>query len=247
MFALISLLVVISLSMLVIRVGTLALMMTGMSEDAAAFQSLSAFSGAGFTTSEAEMVVNLPERRRIISRLIEIGSAGIITAISSLILSFTSAGEMVTQRLIILVVGVIVLALLSRSKSFNRILTPAIQWALRKTTSLDVRDYAGLLRLHDDYSVAELEVRENEWLASAPLGELNLAAEGVVVLGILRRDGTYNGVPGPDTRVAPGDVVIAYGKTDRLQELATRPATDVRAHEEAMVAHDLDVERCRGL
>ncbi|WP_457652064.1 TrkA C-terminal domain-containing protein [Rhodocaloribacter sp.] len=247
MFALISLLVVISLSMLVIRVGTLALMMTGMSEDAARFQSLSAFSGAGFTTGEAEMVVNVPERRRIISRLIEVGSAGVITAISSLILSFTSAGELATQRLLILVIGVVILALLSRSKGFNRILTPAIQRALRRTTSLEVRDYAGLLRLHDDYSVAELEVNENDWLASARLADLNLPAEGVLVLGILRRDGTYNGVPGPDTRLEPGDIVIAYGQTHRLRELASRPATDVRAHEEAMVEHELNVRRCEGM
>jgi Trk-type K+ transport system membrane component len=63
MFALISLLVVVSLSMLVIRIGTRALGMTGMSKEAAAFQSLSAFSGTGFTTGEAEMVVTSPERR----------------------------------------------------------------------------------------------------------------------------------------------------------------------------------------
>ncbi len=43
-------------------------MMTGLSWDAASFQSYSAFFGVGFTTREAELVVNHPIRRRIITR-----------------------------------------------------------------------------------------------------------------------------------------------------------------------------------
>jgi Trk-type K+ transport system membrane component len=52
-------LVVIALvSLLAVRVGATALMMTGLSWDTASFQAYSAFFGVGFTTREAEMVVN---------------------------------------------------------------------------------------------------------------------------------------------------------------------------------------------
>lgn len=74
MLAIASLLLVIALSLLFVRVGAIALTMTGISEDVAKFQALSAFSGAGFTTGEAENVVNGPARRRIIAMLIRAGS-----------------------------------------------------------------------------------------------------------------------------------------------------------------------------
>ena len=234
MFALISLLIVVSLSMLVIRIGTLALGMTGMSREAAAFQSLSAFSGTGFTTGEAEMVITSPERRRIISYLIRIGSGGAISGIASLVLSFTSAGEAATPRLLILACGIAVLAVLSQSEWFNRMLTPAIKWGLRRTTTLDVRDFGSLLHLHDNYGVAELEVDKGDWLAKSRLKDLNLPGEGVAVLGILRGDGSYVGAPSQESRLRPGDTLIAYGRGERLRELAGRSETDQHSHERAI-------------
>jgi Trk-type K+ transport system membrane component len=53
-------LLVIFISFLIIRAAAVALMMTGMDEKKAKFQALSAFSGTGFTTKEAESVINNP-------------------------------------------------------------------------------------------------------------------------------------------------------------------------------------------
>ena len=52
----------------------------------ARFQALSALSGTGFTTREAESVVNHPRRRRIATWLIFIGNAGIVAFIILMIL-----------------------------------------------------------------------------------------------------------------------------------------------------------------
>jgi hypothetical protein len=60
----IALLTVLVLSLLITRVATVALTMTGLSQEAARFQARSAFTGTGFTTKEAEDVVNHPVRRR---------------------------------------------------------------------------------------------------------------------------------------------------------------------------------------
>jgi Trk K+ transport system NAD-binding subunit len=51
--AAVSVLVVLLVSLLVARVGTVALTLTGMSREAARFQARSAFFGVGFTTGEA--------------------------------------------------------------------------------------------------------------------------------------------------------------------------------------------------
>jgi len=90
----IAVLTVLGLSLVVTRIATIALGLTGLSREAAAFQSRSAFTGTGFTTREAEKVVNHPVRRRIIMLLMIIRSAGIVSIIISLILSFGgSEGE----------------------------------------------------------------------------------------------------------------------------------------------------------
>ena len=82
MVSVVSLLLVIALSMLVIRIGTVALSMTGLSEEVARLQSLSAFSGTGFTTDEAESVVKDPARRRIATLLIRLGAIGVVSSIA---------------------------------------------------------------------------------------------------------------------------------------------------------------------
>ncbi|OEU55154.1 MAG: hypothetical protein BA871_01975 [Desulfuromonadales bacterium C00003096] len=98
-------LLLIFISALVIRAAAIALMMTGMSEKRARFQALSAFTGTGFTTKEAELVVNNPLRRRIISWVMILGNVGIVTVI------ITATSSLVTSKgyqLSINVVGLLV-------------------------------------------------------------------------------------------------------------------------------------------
>ena len=93
MLAIVSLLVIVTLSLLVTRTAAVALTYTGLSHEAARFQARSAFSGVGYTTSEAEDVVNHPVRRRIVMNLMLLGNAGFVTVASSLILTFVSNSD----------------------------------------------------------------------------------------------------------------------------------------------------------
>jgi len=54
MIAPISLRVVVTISITVLRIGSVALVMTGLSKDLAILQAKSAFSGVGFTTNGSE-------------------------------------------------------------------------------------------------------------------------------------------------------------------------------------------------
>lgn len=247
MYALVSLVVIIALSMLVVRVGTLALEMTGMSRDVASFQALSAFSGAGYTTNESEEAVTYPSRRRVVQTLIRLGNVGVITSIASLVLSFVNAPTRL-DRVLLILASAAVLVVLSRSGWFNRAVNPVIRRALRRTGSVEIRDYTSLLRLQDDYRIADFTVEAGTWLAGETLADLRLRShEGVVVLGIRRDDDTYVGAPAGDHELRPGDTVVAYGKEDRLRELAERSAGDVAAHEEAKAAHHRTLARQRRL
>jgi len=241
--AAISLLIIVSLSFLIVRIGTIALTMTGLSEDIASFQSLSAFSGVGFTTDEAETVLVTAARRRIVKMLIRLGSVGVVTAISSLFLSLTDSAGAISVRLAVIIAGLILLVLLSRNQWFQRILTPLIRKLLQRTGAVHVHDYASLLRMREGYGVSEVEVTTGSWLAGGTLRQLRPRAEGVTVLGIIRNDGQYIGAPQPDEPFEPGDRLILYGQTDRLREISARHAGDETKHDSAVREHDREVAR----
>ena len=88
MGAALSLFVLMTLSILVVRVAAVALRQTGLEEATAKFQALSAVSGTGFTTSESETIVNYPVRRRIVTLLMVIGNLGLVTVFATLVVSF---------------------------------------------------------------------------------------------------------------------------------------------------------------
>lgn len=79
MAALLSVLATVTLSLLITRIASEAMVFTGLSAQAAQFQARSAFTGAGFTTQESEQATNHPVRRRIIMWLMLLGNAGIVT------------------------------------------------------------------------------------------------------------------------------------------------------------------------
>jgi hypothetical protein len=223
--AAVSVLVVLLVSLLIARVGTVALTVTGMSREAARFQARSAFFGVGFTTAEAEAVVGHPVRRRIIMWLILLGNAGVVTTMGTLLISFAGGGDHLTT-IIVLVAGIAVLAVLAASRPVDLALTRIIQRALQRWSDIDVRDWSGLLQLEGGYTVAELEVEEQDWIAGRTLSELTLRDEGIVVLGVHRRRGGYLGAPDGDNVIRAGDVLTVYGREDRVEEI------DRRAHDE---------------
>jgi len=223
MIALISLLVIITVSLIVIRMGAVALSMTGISEDMAVFQAQSAFSGVGFTTKESESVVNHPVRRRIIRLLMLMGNAGITSAIASLILTFyRGTAQALAFRLGIAVLGLALLWAASSSKFLNRILTKLIKTAFRRWTDLNIRDYVRLLGLEKGYAVYELEASSSDWLCNHTLSQLGLAQEGVLVLGIRRANGNYIGAPYGDTLIGCNDILTCYGPEKVLKRLSSR-------------------------
>jgi hypothetical protein len=246
MIALLSLLSVLVISILVVRVATVALTLTGLSQELARFQARSALTGAGFTTSESEKVVGHPVRRRIIMTLMLLGNAGIVTVVSSLILSFINRDPTLGFtgtlwfRVAVLAGGLGILWLIAHSRWIDRWMSRFITRALKRWTDLEIRDYAGLLRLAGEYAVVELSVESGDWLAEHSLDDLRLTDEGVLVLGIETPEGSYIGAPRGESRLLPGDRVLLYGRQDVISDLDQRPAG-----EQGDMAHSKAVEQQR--
>lgn len=229
---------VLIISLLVVRVATVALSHTGLSRDVARFEARSAFTGTGFTTSASESVVNHPVRRRIIMMLMLIRSAGMITVASTLILSFLQTGQSSPRlRFALLVVGLAVIWVFASSRWVDQRLSRWIERALKRWTNLTICDYSKLLHLADNYAVSELSVQESDWLAGRRLAELSLSEEGVLVLGLTRTGGEFIGAPRGHTTIQAGDELIVYGRTEAMEKLDQRTAgfRGNREHVEAIV------------
>ncbi len=84
---------VLAISFFVVRIGGVALELTGMNNKQANFQSLSCFTGTGFTTKESELIVNHPGRRRIASLLMIAGNIVFVTMIGSVVNTLAASRE----------------------------------------------------------------------------------------------------------------------------------------------------------
>ena len=226
MIPLVTFLLVVLFSVIVVRIGTVALKMTGLSRDVAAFQAQSAFSGVGFTTSESEYVVSHPVRRKIIRVLMLLGSAGLTSAMATLVLTFvgTTPSEM-AYRGMWLVIGLAALYFFAKSKLVDRGLSWVIERALEKFTHIKVYDYEQLLGLSRGYTISQFKVKGDSWVAGRKLRDLKLDEEGILVLSIYRKingQEKFIGAPNGDTEILPGDVLICYGPEDAIMNLSHR-------------------------
>jgi hypothetical protein len=211
---------------LILRVGTVALTLTGVSRDVARFQVRSAFFGAGFTTSESESVMNHPVRRRIVQLLIVWGAVGLTGIVGSSVLTLTRQDDGVLASLALLLGGFALIYVVFSIQPVDRLLVRVIERLLRRYTDLQTADYDALLRLSADYSVTRLTVRPHGILDGRSLAEFP-PSEGMVLLGIERGDGTYVGAPSIATTVHAGDTLTVYGRDETLGTLTRRQPGNV--------------------
>lgn len=246
MTAVVSLFITLTLSLLITRIAAMALMLTGMSREAARFQARSAFTGVGFTTTEAEGVVGHPVRRRIVMILMLLGNAGIATVVAASMLTFleTSRSTAWWQYVLVILGGLTVLFTLASSRYIERHLNRLIAFVLTRWARLPVRDYVAILQLQNGYAVTELLVEPHDWLADQTLVELKLPQEGVLVLGIQREEGGWLGTPTGEMQVRAGDTLVLYGPIHRIEELdqRRRGRRGEAAHQEAVQAHEEHLE-----
>ncbi len=242
MIALLSFLTIIVISIAVIRIGTTALELTGLSKDVASFQALSAFTGSGFTSSETETVMSNPVRRKIARILMLLGSAGITSLVATFLLTFLVQSELTLfARAVLLLLGIVIILILINSELIEKWMRILIKNLLEKYTSLDIYDYQEILGLSDDHTICRINVKDNNWMAFRKLRELDLTKEGVLVLSIQRTiDGKQkiSGAPGPDTEIRPDDTLICYGRSSASKKLSKRIKGTSGDHE-----HEEEVEK----
>jgi hypothetical protein len=220
MYAVATFLVVAVLSMAFTRLAAGALIATGLPPDVASFQARSAFSGAGFTTTEAENVVNNPDSRKIISTTMFVGNLGTPTLVVTVLVGFLAPGPGNTvERVMVAISGLVLAVLLVTNRPMKRWLVKVGQReAQRRLLPRLDNQVVELLSVGDDFVVGAVQVVAGTGSAVQSLRSIDDALPAVRVLGVQQSEGFF-GTPPVDLELAAGDKIIAYGRRSDLQNL----------------------------
>lgn len=201
---------------LIIEISTILLESTGLRKEVARFQAISLLTGTGFTTSESELVINHPIRRKIASFLIVFGTVSFAVILSYVISFFVSSTIYLSDLGV--GVGVLVAAIIFlRSTVIHTFLS-------RKIGSRFDKYYVHHKSVEEVFHLDEVNVmrqfvltESHGKLVNLPLKDLGLADMDVKILNIQRNHHNIKNPTG-STILMPGDEVLVYGNIHRIRE-----------------------------
>jgi hypothetical protein len=213
-------LIIIVVSIVVVKIGSVALSMTGMSEGKAFFQSLSAFSGTGFTTSDSEIIMADSMRRKIVMVLMILGNAGYITVITTMVLTFAKGGG-TTPTLInsgILILSLLFIYKIASNRNVIRFFTKKIQSNLEKKEVFKRMPIEEIKLVSSEYGIAEVKVKPTCSDLGKKLIDSGFRANDILVLAIERKNGI---IPTPKATdiIEIDDILVCYGRLANLEKI----------------------------
>ena len=226
--------IVLIASFIIVRIGAIAFQLTGLEWSLAKFQSLSCFSGTGFTTKEAELITGDPRRRRIASILMVLGNAGLVTMIATVasalnpeqvliarfsesFLPFSIPAPMVPWvNLTVIILGLLIIYWISTNKRIAFKVTRYLRTKVRKKELFKPVSFEELLLLTGGYGISRIDVCENDPLINKALAESGLRKSDITVLAIIRDNATMPN-PSADMTIQQGDELITFGKLENIR------------------------------
>jgi len=214
-------LVLLTVWLFILWFGSIALEATGMERRRARFQALSALTGTGFTTREAEDIVGHPRRRLIASWLMFLGSVGIILFLLILLVIVIVGAKPVKPTsptlIIFSAIPPIALLVLFWLGVLDKLATAIVNWLKRSayfTSEVSIRE---IVHQAGDYRIARLTIGRKAPEVGCKIGDISLAKHDVKILAIERGDKTL-AFPEAKEIVQAGDHLLCYGKTAEISE-----------------------------
>jgi MFS family permease len=215
-------LVVSTIWLFVLWFGSIALEATGMERSRARFQAISALTGTGFTTREAENIVGHPRRRLIISWMMFLGSVGIILFLL-LLLVIVVVGVKPSKPtspviFVLSALPAIALLVLFWLGILDKLATVIVSWLKRtqyfkpELSNTEIVYHAG------EYSLARLTIGKAAPEVGSKISDTSLAKSNIKVLAIERGDKVFF-YPEAKEVVQAGDHLIYYGRTEEINKI----------------------------
>lgn len=221
-------------SFVVVRIGAILFQLTGLEWSQAKFQSLSCFSGTGFTTREAESITNHPQRRRIATVLMILGNAGLVTLIATFANSLNPDSFMTRLmskslttiipvkftplvNLLIIVLTLFILYKLLTNTRITNYITDKLKSQIQKRQLADTVSFEELLIATGGYGVSQVDLPLESPLVDRTIMDSNLRDHDILVLAIERK-GKMIPNPPPAMKFITGDKLVCFGKLDTIRK-----------------------------
>jgi hypothetical protein len=187
--------------------GSFLLEKTGLDRSRARFQTLSAITGTGFTTTEAEDLVNNTRRRTIITWLIFIGNTGILTFIIAAIL-YVRAGFSAPSpiQLLIVLLAITLILIVIIFKLVDR-LTDSL---LGKTGNMKTKMKSNIMYTSSKFEICSITVEAGMSLGDY-LEQVTRNSEVIYPVGLETAIEIVMS-PEPDCPVENGNKIICFRK-----------------------------------
>ncbi len=215
-------LVLITAWLFVLWFGSIALEATGMERSRARFQAMSALTGTGFTTREAENIVGHPRRRLIVGWMMFLGSVGIILFLLILlviiVVGIKPAKPTSAVTLVLSALPAVALMVLYWIGVLDKLATSIVNWLKRtgyfkpELSNTEIVYHAG------EYSLARLTIGKAAPETGSKISDTSLAKSNIKVLAIERGDKVFF-YPEAKEVVQAGDHLIYYGRTEEINKI----------------------------
>lgn len=193
---------------------------TGLDIDKARFQIISILTHTGFTTKESELISQHPLRRRIASMLMVVSYGAQISLISILVTMLRDSRQSVVVLLAVVLILVLLIAVALRNRymlaRFENLLERVIERNMKSGRKFRTVDE--VLKLNDDFSVAEVILDDNCSLVGMQLKDTGLKQNFIQVLNIDRGSEIIH-FPASDFVFQPADKIVVYGRIDSIKNL----------------------------
>ncbi len=212
--------VIFTISTILVRIASTIMRLTGLPDNVARFQSLSAMTGTGFTTRESELIVNYPIRRRVLMTLMIIGNIGLVSVVSTFVVAFSEIGPeraSVVQQVFWFTAALAVNFLVIVNPVVDGLLCRFLSWVLVRTTNLGKRRFVRLLSLEDDMTIAEHHLRLRH---SIMIGDLIPEHIDLSVIMIRGAETKHPSHLGDEMEIEPFETAICFGKEDMHRSFA---------------------------
>ena len=219
----------------VIKIGAAAFELTGLNSEQANFQSVSAFTGTGFTTRESELVTAHKDRRKIASVLMILGNAGFVTLIATLVTTINSSGPVALiipalerfvpkssiqyVNLAIVFILLFIIYKIFHSSRLSSLLISKIQDQMVDKKLLQRAKFEELLLNAKGYGISQIQLTKNNPLTGKTISESKLRANDILVLSV-ERDQEHLVNPVATTKLRPHDTLVCFGKLENIRAVA---------------------------
>ena len=222
--------IILIISVIVVKLGAIAFELAGVNDTQAIFQAISCFTGTGFTTKEAELVVSDPQRRQIASVLMVLGKAGFVTLLATFANSLTASDFSIpylhtlvpegVQTLIKVAFIALVVFTIYKIITHTKLSTTITEMLKKKVVNrsfIKPVSFKELLVATGGYGVSSIKVFKDSSLENRTLHDAKLEAHDIIILA-LEKSGKVTTNPPAQTKITVGDKLICFGKLDTIRD-----------------------------